>query len=822
MMNRQSFRSLLHKVLLCAGTAALLFTSTVHSQTPTYTEVAQAAGITHQVNFPRTEGAGPFGGQQQGFGSGAAWIDYDNDGDQDVFFSNPQAEPAANSSSWLYRNNGDGTFSDVTSASFPGGFAGSGKHSMGVVAADFDGDGWDDLFLSNGSNTAIDLTANENTLYRNNGDGTFTDVSTAAGIDGPQLWSFSASFGDIDGDGDLDLYVGNYTDVVTGGGTGNNFYVNNGDGTFTERTTETGTANNGAALASVMTDFDQDGDLDIFVINDFGQTILPNTIYRNDGVDTNGIPVFTDAGSAANLDASIFGMGVAVGDYNRDGVLDYYVTNLGDNVLHTGNGDGTFTNQSFGPATSWGTVWADVDKDGYQDLFTVNGWIGTISGCCYLPEKSQMYMNNGDGTFTDVINQLGPAVQSERMDRGLAAADYDEDGDIDLVVMSPGFAELSATIPYSSAPEPARLLRNDTVTSNNWLVVKLNGNNPNHRGIGAKILVQTNSPQLHEVSAGNSHASSNAFPAHFGLGSEVVADVSVTWPSGCTQTFDTVAANQSFQINESECVFTYVISGTVTDSVSGVPVQGVSLVAYNNVGAPAVYAFSDASGNYSFLPQPNGMYIVLATKNGYNVGPAAGNVFQGISDADVTKDYIATFIGYTISGTVTDSITGVPVASTSLVAYNNVGAPAVYATSDASGNYTFPPQPNGMYIILATKDGYNVGPAAGNVFQGINGEDVTKDYIATFIGYTISGTVTDSSTSGPLAGVAITAYNNVGAPSVSAVSNAQGKYTLPPQPNGTYLVMANKAGYNVAPAVGNVFQGITGSSVVKDYVGTPQ
>ena len=682
---------------------------------PVYTDVALGVGISHEVDFPRIPGPfWPFGPVIQGFGAGAAWVDIDNDGDDDAVFSNPQALPVGESQSWIYRNNGNGTFTDITATAFgaTGGF-GNGKHSMGVVAADYDGDGFDDVLLLNGSNTSEDEASDRNQLYRNNGDGTFSDVTSQAGVDEPgsPRWSFSGAFGDVDGDGDLDLYIGNYVGINGSANcAGNYFYRNNGDGTFTRQAAALGIANAGCNLATTFTDVDKDGDLDLWVINDFGQSFGANELYRNDGLDVNGDPIFTASAAAMNLNVAIFGMGIAVGDLTNNGASDYYITNLGANVLHKNNGDGTFSDiaptagvddefidGSTIMSTSWGTAFFDADNDGLQDLYVANGWIGNMSGGFLSPNPNRLYMNNGNETLTDVAPLLGADVLSDTSDRGLAVADYDNDGDVDMLVLSPGDAIYdSVNFITTNVPRRPKLLRNDTANGANWLRVNLKGNNPNHRGIGARVRVITSSnagvirTQYREVSAGSSHVSSNGLRPLFGLGDhESVVLVAVTWPSGCVSRFNTVAVNTEYTVNEWTCGLPNGVAGSINVDTGGV-LEGALVKAVDPWNG-TVYGtdISDAEGHYS-IARDVCICNMFATKIGWdiswdNLGPG-GQVWAWINNNLVMGDFTATRVSGTLSGYAIGA-DGNPVGNVSISGSNSDGSNSFTTQTDGSGYY---------------------------------------------------------------------------------------------------------------------------------------
>ncbi len=568
-LNKKTEQNLYSKLVVTIF--LLTIASSTFAEVPIYRNEATDAGINHEVNFPLSP-------LLQGFGAGAAWIDFDNDGDDDVAFSNPHAAPANLSQSWFYQNNGDGTFTDITALSFGDTGFGKGKISMGVFVADYNGDGFDDILLLNGSRTSKGKKTDQNQFYRNNGDDTFTETSFQTGIietDGPR-WSFAAAFGDVDNDLDLDLYIGNYVAINGESGCSENyFYRNNGNGTFSEQAELLGVADGGCTLAATFTDVDNDGDLDLWVVNDFGQSFHTNELYRNDGLDIDGNPIFTPSAFDMNLDAAIFGMGIATGDINNDGNLDYYISNLGANVLHKNNDDGTFIDIALSGgvddefidntevmSASWGVAFIDADNDGFQDLYVANGWVGILSGGFLTPNPNRLYMNNGDETFIDVTHLSGMDVVSNSTDRGLAVADYDNDGDMDILVSGPGNSIYDKdTSRIVTTPAHPKLLNNITNNGANWIKLNLEGKNPNHRAIGARITLKSVSSdgsvrsQHREVQSGSSHVSGNEIRPHFGLGDhDEVQSIVVTWPSGCVSEINSPGVNQIVTISEKDCV----------------------------------------------------------------------------------------------------------------------------------------------------------------------------------------------------------------------------------------------------------------------------
>lgn len=568
---------------------AILIASTQSIQmAQAFTDVATVSGITHlSTSAPETD-----------TGGGAAWIDIDNDGYQDLYVPNPVV-----GASWLYHNipgkNGERVFIEI--ANLPG----SGAHnsayaSTGVSVGDIDNDGCDDLFVTNGGNASAvtPIGAQRNTLLRNNycdnGSLTFTDITVSVNLHIEKLNSMVSAFGDLDEDGDLDLYVGNYIpdgnmSDISSGCDKNKFYLNNGNNTFSEISTALAVDDRGCTLGVVLTDYNNDGLLDIYVANDFTDKLhlldTSDHFYKNTGPDTNGLPTFIRDIQSQLTDAAN-GMGIAIGDYDKDGDLDYYTTSFGasngiSNILNKNLGvSQSYIFENIGltsgvsdpgqnPSSpevvclpgdtlcsrftiSWGAAFFDVENDGDLDLYKASGLVqGAFSvGTTMFPNR--LFANDGLGNFTDqatslnTIGILDPSVWLSLcgdptgcfdQSRGVAIADYDNDGDIDIFVVNTASATLSASVPAQP-----RLYRNNTINNgisngNRWLELVLTGTQSNHRGIGAKVRVSSTSvagtiTQMQEVHAGSSHGSTNAFPVHFGFPSgSYINSLAVEWPS---------------------------------------------------------------------------------------------------------------------------------------------------------------------------------------------------------------------------------------------------------------------------------------------------
>ncbi len=502
-----------------------------------FIDATQSTGIDH---YQRSE---------LHIGGGVAIFDLDNDGWEDIYLTGGEDRDK------LYRNNGDGTFTEVgVDAGF--GFT-AAVTTFGVTTGDVDNDGFRDVLI-------LTEMPNANMLFLNNGDGTFTRSVTAFDFFTGQR-SVSASFGDVNGDGFLDIYITNYVDVANvlfEGPTPVGFnhtcfsdqlLVNNGDGSFTDATAFYGIDQQGCGLATAFTDFDLDGHIDIMVVNDFGQWVIPNALYRNLLPDQ----FFEDMAPETGMDGGFYGMGVAIGDYDRDGDLDYYMTNIGANFLYRNDG-GLFTelaetagviNDSVNGlnTTGWGCFFFDADNDGWQDLFVANGEIPAAQFIANsLEDPDKLFRNNGDGTFTDITWNAG--IGSLHRSRGAAFGDLNNDGHLDVVVN--GVRRLT------SEPATAKVYFNVSENGNNWLKVKAEGVHSNRDAFGSIIrIVVEGQSQVLEVSGGSSHASHNSSIAHFGLGSATAVDsVIVRFPSGTERSLTDVGANQVIHVVEDDIV----------------------------------------------------------------------------------------------------------------------------------------------------------------------------------------------------------------------------------------------------------------------------
>jgi enediyne biosynthesis protein E4 len=533
-----------------------------------FQDVAQASGLQAKTWF---------GGEHKNrylletTGCGVAFYDYDNDGWPDIFVVNgwrlegfpKDQEP----SSHLYKNNRDGTFTDVTLGA---GLVHTGW-GQGVCIGDYDNDGFDDLFVT---------YFGKNVLYHNNGDGSFTDVSEKAGVAGNgKRWNTGCAFVDYDRDGRLDLFVANYIDMdlktapvpesgpclykgvmVACGppgllGGANILYHNNGDGTFTDVSERSGIlqANGTYGLGVLTGDFDNDGWPDIYVANDSTASALYMNQKNGTFIDT-----AVEAGCALSADGKPqAGMGVSAADYDMDGNLDIVKTNFAGDTpsLYRNLGGAKFEDVTY-PAglgrhtqfLGWGCGFFDFDNDGWPDILITNGHVypeveqlKTEAG---YPQQKLLYQNQRNGRFTEVTSGAGPGITVPVAARGCAFGDFDNDGDLDLVV--------------NTVNDFPQLLRCDSRTGNNWIKVKTIGTKSNRSGIGARIRCVTEPPgeksphsQIDEVRSGGSYLSQNDLRVHFGIGkASRIALIEVHWPSGRQDVLKDVKPNQLIYVEE--------------------------------------------------------------------------------------------------------------------------------------------------------------------------------------------------------------------------------------------------------------------------------
>ena len=527
-----------------------------------FTNVAREAGLSAVTVF---------GGERRNrylletTGCGVALFDYDNDGWLDVFLVNGttlEGFPEGRApTSHLYRNRGNGTFEDVTAKAGVG-VSGWGQ---GAVAADYDNDGDGDLFVT---------FYGQNRLFRNEGDGRFTDVTARAGLTTTGTrWGAGAAFLDYDRDGRLDLFVANYIDLdlakaptpdsgtcrykgipVACGppglpGGANLLYRNKGDGTFEDVSKRAGILDAAGTYGLGVTtfDFDDDGWTDVYVANDSN----PSALYRNNRDGT-----FTDVGVRAGCAYSQdgkpqAGMGIGVGDYDRNGTFDLVKTNFaGDTTTLYGNlGRGFCEDRTFAAGIGlntrwlgWGAGFVDLDHDGWLDIFLANGHVypevSQLKTEAAYQQRKVVYRNLGNGRFVDVTERLGPPASTPAASRGAAFGDVDNDGDVDIVV--------------NNVHAPPDLFRTESRNEHRWLTVQLVGTASNRSAIGARVRVTAGSLTLvDEVRGGGSYFSQNDLRVHFGLGDNAGAlRIEVRWPNGQEETWEGVASNRIVTLTE--------------------------------------------------------------------------------------------------------------------------------------------------------------------------------------------------------------------------------------------------------------------------------
>lgn len=491
-----------------------------------FTDVSTSSGVGHVHSAPTDA-------EDMGVGTGAAWFDFDNDGDLDLYIS------SRTDNNKLFENNGDGTFTDVATAQ---GVDYSSGEGAAVVAADINNDGWLDLYLAN-----IDA----NVLYVNNGGTGFTDITATAGVAIGIQRSTSASFADYDGDGYLDLYVAHHMpSSLTPDGQGSvrdYLYHNNGDETFTDVSSLLGISNLlDPSFIGGWTDFDNDNDLDLVLITDCPLPAFPNEgvkFWRNDG-GTNAITdwTFTELSTTVLGDDCSNGMGLGIGDYDRDGDLDLVYSDIGPANLWQNNGVGAYTMDSGAGVTnqaggyfSWGTSFLDYNNDGWLDVVMAFGSLSENNAISDQP--CSLFEAQGDGTFIDVAAAKG--IDDDDRTRTIVHGDYDNDGDLDLLLFN-----------YRGE---VRLFRNDEVNDNGYLRVELESYISAPNGVGAKVWVKTTDgvEQLFEIHAGINLGGGDELIAHFGLGAaEAIEYVKVEWPSGLESCMNHADINTNIKIKE--------------------------------------------------------------------------------------------------------------------------------------------------------------------------------------------------------------------------------------------------------------------------------
>jgi hypothetical protein len=535
-----------------------------------FRDVTRAAGI----HFHHERAASADKLYYETMGAGVAFLDYNQDGYLDIFFVNsgytPFFHPAQPPQPALYRNNGDGTFTDVTSGS---GIHADGTFFMGVAVGDYDNDGYPDIYMTGYRHSV---------LLHNNGDGTFTDVTAKAGVGDDGNWGTAAGWFDYDHDGKLDLLVTNYVafdadhPVLCGDnrpgyraychpdsfhGESMRLYHNNGDGTFTDVTEKAGLVNNdGKSLAVVLADLNNDGWTDVFIANDTQR----NFLYFNNGDGTFRDASYKSGAGFSEDGRPEAGMSADAADLTRDGRMDLYVSHLDFelNRLYRNNGDGTFSDDTIASGlgqtnildSSFGARFFDWDNDGWRDLLVTNGHIlDNIK--LYHPEvtyeeERRLYRNVGHGRFVDATKTQGPDFRLPRVGRGLAVGDFDNDGWLDFVVNNNG--------------EDAQLFRNEGASApaarrNHWLGIHLVGTKSNRDGIGARLkLTAGDFVSYDQAKGGMSYCSAQDPRIYFGLGEHARVDaIEILWPSGIKDVVKDVSADRIITVVEAKGVSDY-------------------------------------------------------------------------------------------------------------------------------------------------------------------------------------------------------------------------------------------------------------------------
>lgn len=569
--------SFMSRAILGTGCVVLLLSAPVAGQG--YQDAATAAGVSLPAN-----GTGYLG-------RGACWGDFDGDGDQDLVFPGAGSLPI-----FYYRNDGGGTFTDLT---YTVGLDVSPIRPHACVAADIDNDGDLDLFL------AAQYQANH--LYINDGTGMFTNQALARGVGAPLTNAFSASFGDYDRDGWIDLYVGNYV-AATGGGEANQLFRNLGNGYFSDVTSAAGVGDTGLCFTGIFHDYDDDGWPDIFVGNDKGwyPGLQPDTTYRNNGNGT-----FTDVGAAINTQFPIGAMGSDFTDAFNDGGRDIFVSNTSaGHLFHVWNPTTLQYDElagAYGVATNiegWAVNWLDYDNDGWQDLYIVHS---------YSPNVMYRNPGAGGGPWTDQAPNLGCDIGNS-LKYSSAIADYDNDGSMDILLPRP----------YS----PGMLLRN-TLNAGSWIRLALQGTASNRSGIGARVSVTVGTLTTSQtLRTGHGYLGGHDLRLHYGLGTATVADeVRVIWPSGYVQIVNGLVANQEHLIVEPSIAASAMpILGVTVDLEIRSPIEpGAPFV--TGVAASATTGFPLGDGRV--VPIDMDAVLLLTTTPGNFVLPSPAGTLDG-------------------------------------------------------------------------------------------------------------------------------------------------------------------------------------------------
>jgi enediyne biosynthesis protein E4 len=544
-MKTNPFKSIIFSFIFCI----LLSLPVVPKETstlPTLTDITKQAGIT----FVHSIGDHKLTNIVESTGAGVAFFDYDGDNDLDIYLVNgsylkeinhPRGRSNAGKlRNLLYRNNGDGSFTDVTNIAG----VGDTHYGMGCLAADYDNDGDADLYVTN---------YGPNVLYRNNGNGTFTDITKKAGVGG-KLFSTGVTFLDYDGDGFLDLYVGNYLlydpnykhyfaaesfpGPLAYQGQADTLYRNKGDGTFEDVTQKAKIFKpQGRAMGVASCDLDNNGSMDIFVANDG----MENYFFSNNGNGTYTETALLSGTGFGQSGEATSAMGPEFGDFDLDGLMDILVPDMRYSCLYRNTGKGFFLEKSAqvgiavscGQYTSWSGNFFDFNNDGLLDIFMSNGDSHHLE-----PEEDLLFLNEKGKQFKDISSQTGKDFQQKFVGRGSAVGDFDNDGDLDIIVLN-----------LNARP---RLLRNEGGNKNNWLMIRLTGKKSNRDAIGSKVRVTVGGKtQTRNRVSSSGYLSQSDYRLHFGLGKHKKADkIEITWPNGTKKTLTNIPANQILTIKQ--------------------------------------------------------------------------------------------------------------------------------------------------------------------------------------------------------------------------------------------------------------------------------
>lgn len=544
MLRRYSLCAVCFFVVLCCGVGA----DEPITRSPIFTDVTQSAGL----DFEHTDGKSGLRLFNEFLGSGGGFFDYDNDGDLDIYLVNGAVQtspsPDLAPTNVLFRNDGDGTFTNVTRAAG----VGDTGYGTGCTIGDYDNDGYLDLYVTN---------FGPDVLYQNNGNMTFTDVTDRANIENLR-WATSCAFADVDNDGFLDLYVANYADydrkqevrceqrgvhIYCGPhaylAIGDTLFHNKGDGTFTNNSVSAFSPGLRPfhGLGVTFGDYDNDGDLDLYVANDQD----PNFLFENQG-DGTFLEVGLLAGVRYNdVGKEEAGMGTDFGDYDRDGWLDLTVSNFQTetNTIYHNRRASFFSDNTITSGVAevthgflgWSIKFFDYDNDGDQDIFVANGHVmdnvNDLEKSVTYPQKNLLFQNIGEGVFRHIALS-GGGLGLEKVSRGAAIGDYDNDGDLDILV--------------TNWNQTADLLQNQIGNRNNWVQIQVVGRTSNRSGIGARIrIIVDGQAQYQEVHAGGGYLSFSDLRVHFGVGqAQQIEQLEIRWPSGQVDEASDLSVNQ--------------------------------------------------------------------------------------------------------------------------------------------------------------------------------------------------------------------------------------------------------------------------------------